>query len=373
MLYVDIPTRQELDQLLAARAEASVSIFLATTAITPQTAEARTQLGNLLKEAISQLEGVGTPKRLIEDLAEQVHDLQDDDEFWKFQANSLAVFVTPQGLRSFRLPTRLGNMVQVSDRFHIKPLLRATSVGQHAFVLALEENDVRLIEVFGDLPSEEVRVAGMPRDAASFAGTANVNSRKHAQRMGGGQGQKMLLRAYARRVDAALRPLLSGRREPLILAASEPMNAIFLSVCTYDGLTSEGIAASPARMTPAELGDAARPILDHLHAGRLADLRSLFVARGPQGRATGQIAEAARAATFGAVETLLVDMDHDVPGTVDETTGEVRRDIAPSAASYCVIDAIAARVLAAGGEVLAVRRDDIPSDEGLAAILRYPI
>lgn len=373
MLYVDIPTRSELLALIKARSDASISIYLATTAQTQAIDQARIQLGNLLKEAVEQLEAVGTPKRTIWPIEEVVQDLQDDDEFWKFQANSLAIFVTPEGLRSFRLPNHLQDMVQVSDRFHLKPLLRATSVNQHAFVLALEENGVRLVEVSADMPAEEIRVANMPKDAASAVGTANVNSRSYAQRKGGGEGQKVLLRAYARQVDAALRPVLTGRHEPLILAATEPMASIFRSVNSYDGLAAEGIATSPNRMSPAELSEAARPILDKLHADLIGEVHALYNARENEGRATTQVARAARAATFGAVDTLLVDIDEVVAGSVDETSGEITFEDSESAASYGVVDEIAGRVLLSGGRVLAVRRDEIPQGESLAAILRYAV
>lgn len=373
MLYVDIPTRSELDGLLAMRSDASVTLVLKTTANTKDTDKARIQLGNLLKQAVDQLESIGVDKRTVAAIEEQVHDLQDDDDFWQFQANSLALFITPASLRSFRLPTHLEDMVQVSDRFHVKPLLRAAGFGQHAFVLALEENAVRLIEVTADMPAVEVRVPDMPKDAASFAGTANVNSRSYAQRKGGGEGQKVLLRAYARRIDAVLRPVLAGRHEPLILAASQPMNGIFRSVCTFGGLAEEGIDTSPATMTAGEIAEAARPILDGLHAALIASVRETFSARENEGRATKQIADAARAATFGAVETLLIDMDEALPGLVDETTGAVTFDDAESAGSYGIVDEIAARVLQSGGTVHAVRRKDIPGNGSLAAILRYAV
>ena len=40
-------------------------------------------------------------------ITEQLHDLVDDDEFWRFQAHSLAVFATPENLLTFRLPNAL--------------------------------------------------------------------------------------------------------------------------------------------------------------------------------------------------------------------------------------------------------------------------
>jgi len=61
-----------------------------------------------------------------------VADLIEDDDFWTHQANSLAIFVSPGHLTTFRLPNRLENFVRVADRFHIKPLLRALSFPQQA-------------------------------------------------------------------------------------------------------------------------------------------------------------------------------------------------------------------------------------------------
>ncbi|MFN6979369.1 MAG: hypothetical protein ACK4OP_14655, partial [Gemmobacter sp.] len=244
--------------------------------------------------------------------------------------------------------------------------------GQHAFVLALEENGVRLVEVFPDLPAQTVKVPGMPRDAAQVAGTANVNSRSYSRRLGGGEGQNVLLRAYARAVDAALRPVLAGRSEPLILAAADPMRSVFRSVSSYGGLVAATIDGAPGRDSDAALAEAARPILDALHAEHMEKTRSLFAARGSEGRATTQITDAARAATMGAVDTLIVDIDVVIPGTVDDA-GVVSLASGESAATYGVVDEIAGRVLANGGRVLAVRAEDVPEGAPLAAILRYAV
>ena len=373
MLYVDIPTLPELQTLIAARGSAHVSIYLPTTPESQHIETARKALGNLLREAEGQLKAADTPKRTIWPIEEQVNDLIDDDEFWQFQANSLAIFSTPDLIRTYRLPNHLTELVQVSDRFHLKPLIRSVSVPQHAFVLALTENEIRLIEFFADMPAREVRVPHMPTDAASAVGTASVNSRSASGRIQGSEGQKVRLRQFARKVDAALRPVLAGRQEPLILAATEPLLSIFRSVNSYPGLAEDIIETSPARITPAELADSARPIMDRRHSATLDELRGRIEARGKDGRATTDIAQTARAATFGAVETLLVNIDSVVSGTIDEATGAVTFDPESGPGSYGVVDEIAGRVLASGGQVIGVRKDDIPGGAELAAVLRYPV
>ncbi len=373
MLYVDIPTQPEIGQLVSERGAAMVSIYLQTTPETQHIDAARTRLKQLTQEAVAQLEEVGVAKRTIWPIEEQLHDLMDDDDFWRVQANALAIFVTPDSLRSYRLPNHLTETVQVSDRFHIKPLLRAVSMPQHAFVLALAENELRVIELLGDQPAQEIRVPDLPKDAASVAGTANVNSRNYSGRLGGSEGQKHHLRQFCRQIDAALRGLLAGRHEPLIVAATDPLLSMYRSINTYPHLADAAITSSPVRVPAHELGEAARKIMDEINAKSVADFADLYAARENEGRATTQVARTARAATFGAVDTLLVDMDSVVPGLVDDTTGEITFDETKSAASYGVIDEIAGRVIANGGKVLAVRRADIPQEAELAAVLRYAI
>ncbi len=374
MLHVDIPTLPEIQQLIGERGEAHVSIYLETTPQTQHIGEAGVNLANLIKEADAQLEQAGVDKRQRWAVQEQLEEVSEDEEFWKFQANSLAIFATPESHRSYRLPNKLSPMVQVSDRFHLKPLLRSISVQQHAFVLALAENEVRLIEVFSDMPALEVKVAGMPKDAASAVGTSTVNTRSHSSgRHSGGEGQKLLLRKYCRAVDAALRPLLAGRHEPLILAATEPLLSIYRSVNSYPVFTSQVIQTSPMRIPEHELASQARPILDERHADAIAEFHELYRQRSNEGRASTQIARAARAATFGAIDTLMVDIDEVVHGTIDEVSGEVHLAESASAETYGVVDEIAGRTLASGGKVLGVRKADIPGEASLAAILRYAI
>jgi hypothetical protein len=100
-------------------------------------------------------------------------------------------------------------------------------------------------------------------------------------------------------------------------------------------------------------------------------MRALFEKRKGQGRATSDLSDAARAATFGAIEQLMVDIDEVIPGTVDETDGRITFAERSSAANYGIVDEIAARALLSGATVLGVRKEDIPGRAPLAAILRF--
>jgi hypothetical protein len=193
------------------------------------------------------------------------------------------------------------------------------------------------------------------------------------RRVQGSEGRKLRLRQYSRQIEEALRPLLAGAGVPLILAAVEPLDSIYRSVNSYPKLAPTTIAGNPEERSDAELAASAREVLDELYASELREVRALFDARHSLGRAVHDVGDVARAATYGAIETVLVDIDEVLPGTVDEQTGAVMPAATATADSYGVVDEIARRSLLAGGRVLAVRRDDIPARGPVAAILRYPI
>jgi hypothetical protein len=373
MLYVDVPTMTEFGMLNKARADACVSIYLKTTPLSQDADASRIELGNLSRQAREQLEGRGFDKRRLASLMEHFDDLAEDEDFWRLQANSLAVLVTPDSMRTFRLANALVPLVEVSDRFHLNPLLRAITFPHSAFVLAISENAVRLVEVFSELPPATVKVDGLPKDAASAVGKSTLNSRSASGRIHGLEGQNVRFRQYARKVDAALRPVLSGRDTPLILAGTGRIPSVFRSVNSYPHLLGGDIETSPDRMSEGELAQAARSVLDAAYGEDVAGLRALYEARRGDGRATSDLAAAARAATYGAIEALLVDMDETISGTIDEQTGALALADGPGPASYAIVDEIAGRALSTGAKVLAVRKQDLPEEGGLAAILRYPV
>src|SRR5262245_3770306 len=357
-LHTDMPTREQVGRLFESRRDGSVSLYLPTDPTSNGEAE-RIAFRNLSEEAERQLSEGELAKAETRALAEQLAELADDSEFWRFQARSLAVFATPESLLTFRLPNRLQPAVEVSDRFHLKPLLRSITFPQVALVLALAQGSVRVIEVAPDVEPAPVDVPGLPDDVASAVGKASITERSPIGRLQGTEGQKVRMRQYARQVDRALRPLLGGHGVPLILAAAEPLDSIYRSVSSSPDLASTGVAGNPEARSDAELAAAARVVLDELNDTALSEVHERYRRRESESRAAADLAVVARAATFGAVDTVLVDIDETVPGTVDEQTGAVDLSDADDAVNYGVVDEIARRVWRTGGSVLAVRREDV--------------
>ena len=218
MLHVDIPSRSDIERLISRRAPACVSLYLPTSPITQDAQADRIELKNL---------GRAGPRAAARpapiDNARSPTSSERDRRpgrrrrvLGEFQANSLAVFVTPDRPRD--LPpaeSRSSSTVEVWDRFYVKPLLRAVTVPQTAFVLALAPGlgatrrgrraTCRPFAVdVADLPPSAAERRGQGLDPRSVAECGAFRDRR---------ARRSRLRQYAREVDQALRELLGGLRD----------------------------------------------------------------------------------------------------------------------------------------------------------------
>lgn len=368
MLHTDIPTRSEIEALAAMTGDWYVSIYTPTESDAADPDKNRIAFWDQVRRAL----GTVTDSEARAALEEEFDVHIDDAEFWRYQSRTLVTLATPTRIRTYRLPNELNASETVGDRFYLKRLLRAVTFPQSAFVLALAEGSVRLVEVTADKPAYTVRIPGLPTSAADHAGKAGLGDRAPKRRVQGEEGRKMRVRQYARAIDTELRDFLAGRHVPLILAATEPIDALFRSVNSYDNLLEESIAGNPEHTSDQELAERSREILDRHYALHLAELVELLNQRRSEGRAATDISDLARAATAGAVDTLLVDMDASVPGTI-AADGAVTFAEPTATEAPGILDEISRRVLLAGGRVLAVRTADLPADAQIAGILRYAL
>ena len=148
--------------------------------------------------------------------------------------------------------------------------------------------------------------------------------------------------------DAALRLHDAVERR-----AAEPMACIFRGLCTYPHLAAAGNAGSPDGASDHALAAAAGEVLQRCEA---------------EGSATTDLTRAARAAAYGAVDTLLVELEAEVPGMMGENGA-----ISFGGTEGGLTEEIARRALETGAHVVVTQAVRIPGGGHLAAILRYPV
>jgi hypothetical protein len=391
MLHIDIPTLAEFKALAQIKGETCVSLYLPTSRLGKNAGTNRTAFKDIAREALSQLKEGGADKNKItvfeerfDRLAGTDHDVQDQDKirklqrakpdpiesFWHYQANGLAVLATAGMMRTFRLPNSPKPLAEVADRFHLTPLIRAMTSPHDIFVLALAEESVRLVHAFANFPPQRLQVPDLPANAEEATRRPSFHVRAPRRRLQNLEGEKVLLHQYVRKVEHAVHGALAGQNAPLVLAAEEPLASMFRSVNTYPKLADEMIEGNPDQITDGELEDAAIPILDRLYSRELKAVIALYDELKPR-RATTDVSYAAHAATAGAIEQLLVDLDAVVPGLVSDIDGSVTYSASDDAETYSVVDEVARRALYTGARVLGARQEEMPDRAPLTAILRY--
>jgi hypothetical protein len=368
MLHIDIPTLAQFKALAQIKGEACVSLYLPTSPLVEDIRANRIAFKDLASEALAQLKEAGTDKRKIavfeerfDHIAGPEHNVQDEDkirklqrakpdpieEFWHYQASGLAVLSTPEMMQMFRLPDRPKPLAEVADRLHLTPLIRAMTSPHDIFVLALAEESARLVHAFANFPPQRLLVPDLPRSAEQATRRPSFHVRAPRRRLQNLEGEKVLLHQYVRKVEQAIHKALAGLSTPLVLAAEEPLASVFRSMNTYPKLADEMIEGNPELATDAELEDAAIPILDRLYSSELKAVIARYDELKPR-RATTDVSYAAHAATAGAIEQLLVDLNAVIPGLVNDVDGSVIYSASDDAETYSVVDEVARRALNTG-------------------------
>ena len=369
-MHVHQPSSREIESLLADRGDARVTIYLSTSPVTDRTDAERIAYKDAASRAVAQVREAGVDKRRVAGFEELLGELDDDPTYWDHQARTLAVFTDGEDLRSFQLANELTPAVKVSDRYLVKPLLRSVTFPQACFVLALAEGSVRLLELGPDYGPIEVDVPDLPASAAEATHHHKITDHVQKGSLSGDDGSKVRLRQYARAVDRAIRPVVRGQDLPLLLAAAEPTASAFRGVNTSPELEDLGLEGSPERIDDLEIAREAREVLGRVYEEDLRELAELFSLRQGQDRVQTDVSDLARSSTYGQIDTLVVDIDQIVWGTVDDD-GAVTFAEEGAPGAFDVVDEIVRRVLATDGTVLALRAEDVPGGGAAAAILRY--
>lgn len=370
MLPVDLPRTTDILELVAARSDASVSLYLESSPIPAEHERVRLSLRNAIDEAEAALASISTPRDVLTATIAPLRALDSDHEFWRHQASSLAIFAAEGDLHAFRLANRLSASVRVGDRFDVGALLRARTFPHGGYVLGLAVEDVHLWRISPDGGAHEIGLE-LPEDLGLELVHAENHGQADRQRAQGSLGDRPGRERWSRSVQETVLPHLDGDH-PLLLAGTAELEPAYRAINTYPRLLEEGLDVHPAALDAAEAARRARALLDASYAAEVAAWRERQGNETSRGRATTSLPEVALAATVGQVSELRFDMDCDLEGEIDGD-GVLQLADQPGPTTYAVVDEIAARVLAAGGAVYALRSDDLVDDSPVAAILRAPL
>ncbi len=369
----------------------------------PETQQDPLRLKNLLREAEQQLVELEVRPAEARDWLAPASALLDDADFWQHQSNGLALFIAEGFFRYYRVPLSLEELVVASSRFHLKPLLALFAEDGQYYVLALSQDQVRLLECtrysVTEVPLTNTSVPTNIREALRYddpekqlqfrsgeAGSAPTGSSREVARgqmtdfrQGGVvfHGQESAnrvkddLRRYFLQVDAGVRELLGEEGPPLLLAGVDYVLPIYAEVSKYANLMGQGITGNPEQLRAEELQERAWPIMEpHFQKAQetaAAKYREML----SKGLASHDIKEIIAAAEQGRVDSLFVAMGVEVWGSVSPETGKIQVHQELQTGDEDLLDLAALHTLFNSGVVFVVPPEKVPDEEPLAAVFRY--
>ena len=162
---MDLLSKEELTALAEQQTSLAVSIFMLTHRVGREVQQNPIRLKNLLAEARQKLIDRGLRSPEANQFLEPAQTLVEDNGFWQHQRDGLAIFVTPGLFRTYRLPLPFEEQVVVNNHFYLKPVLPLLKDEGYFYILALSQNEVRLLR--GTPYSViEVEVEDMPQSLA---------------------------------------------------------------------------------------------------------------------------------------------------------------------------------------------------------------
>jgi hypothetical protein len=132
---VEIIRKDNINRLSEKTGESLISIYLPTHRTGREVQQDPIRFKNKLDEAEQRLQMKGMRKPEIESLLKQARSLAAESNFWQHQSDGLVVFISRDFMEYFRLPIRFEELLIVSDRFHIKPMLPILSKNGHFYLL----------------------------------------------------------------------------------------------------------------------------------------------------------------------------------------------------------------------------------------------
>jgi hypothetical protein len=382
---MDIITMEELKTLLLGYPGWCVSLFMPTHRRGREIQQDPIRFRNLLREVEESLQTKGLRSPDVQEILEPARRLVQDSGFWRHQSTGLAVFFTSEGCRAYRLPLPFEELVVIADHFHLKPLLPFFASDGHFYILALSQNQVRLLEGtrytvdeidLGDMSEsmaealqyEQFQTQSQSHTATS-AGTGGRSTIFHSQDIGDEDKVRILRWFY--RIDDELSSLLAGEQSLLVLAGVDYLFPLYKEANSYPHLLEEGIPGNPEELTPEALHAQAWPLVQPT----FMEARENAVARYGQlagtGQSTADVKEAVLAAHHGRVDVLFVALGVQAWGNFDPSTNTVHVHQEPEPGDADLLDLAAIQSVLKGGAVYAVEPEQVPGDAPLAAVFRY--
>lgn len=364
-----------------------VSIYMPTFRADKVVKENPSVFKKLLRDSEQQLISTGLRSNHARDFLKPAYDLVQNISMWRHQRDGLAVFISTDHFSHYSLPVDFEQLAIVSDRFHIKPLIRSFTGDGRYHVLALSQNDSRLftgsrnsvanIEL-DSLPknlSEALQDSVVPKQIHFHSGSTGRGGKRDSIIHGssGEPDAKDAILRYFRLIDKALHDYLNEQSAPLVIAGVDYLFPIYKEANTYPNIVDEFISGNPEMLGAEELHEKAwsivSPIFETAH-NEFKDKFEELISSG-QNNVSEELKEVLEASNHGRIDSFMVAAGTHIWGTYDADSNDLSIADDYATGTDDLLDLAVVNTIRNGGAVYVVEPAKMPEQLKFAALFRY--
>ncbi|WP_114751673.1 baeRF7 domain-containing protein [Pleomorphovibrio marinus] len=348
-------------------------------------------LKNLLGKAQEELVKLkGMEEKDARETLKPASALLEDYDFWKYNADLLAIYIIDGDLEYLRLPIpQKESAYFIGQRPFLLPLIPELNDDGLYYLLLLNLDRIRLFEAKRssiyeiELDQEEVAVSFTDEEeemenVGNLQAQSNVGdggATYHGHGDGSDEEKKVTILNYFHRMTNMLEPKLNQRPLPLFLAGVDYLIPLFREASKYNhlqkGHVSGAFSGEDIKTLHKKSWELASRHFDENREGRMEEFnlkkaKSLAI--------DNDSAKLIKASISGGVDMLFLSTDHEHKwGTFNEEQYKLNFEDCPTGKNHCLIDLAASHVVNNGGKVYFLPADKMPAESQMAGTLRYEI
>jgi len=373
---------ETLKDLIQCQESPCISIYMSTKAVHKgEFKKLEIEFKNLLQKVEEKLKANwGFKEREINKLLEPAFKLASDSNFWQQQKEGLAVFISSENFRTFKLSVDTYDSAHVSYNFNLKQLISEIHDSQEYYLLALSSNHNQLYRVNRN-EIEEFDLEELPQNIKEFLNlddeaaekyqsinTAGSSSVFHGQGAAGDDDNEDLLH-YLKEIDRVINSELKDKKSYLIVAADDSVFSLYKNINNYQALLDENLSGNAKQMNNKELREKSWEIIDsHIH-DYLEDIKERYMEIRSSDKSSSELEEIVEAAHYGKVDTLVLNKLAEKAGVFIEDENEIK--LMENTKDYDLYNYAASETIKHGGLVYSIDKEDMPEETDILAIYRY--
>lgn len=362
-------SKELLREIAGVSADTALSVYMPVrtpSSKNPKTQENMIQLKSLERQASTAISENGVDSETVDTLLRPLREaVEHDRPLWHPAAQGFAFFASPGYSRAVTLPIEPHEHVRVGSSFYVKPLVSALSQLGQFYLLALDQQDVRLL--YGDSVSMKP-IAGreelpnMPDILASYDFERNLNAAPGARqdvRFGGDTNLKSRLNEFLERLDDAVVMRIGRDSLPVVPVGVEYIIGHYRKLTKLRSLTREEVRGSPSSISEEDMRNAAWEIVKREQQAQLQEAIH-WLDKVPANYRLSGVRRVLPAAYEGTLKALYVNTTREIPGDFDPESEQVTTAGESDAANAeDLLNTAVVFTLEAGGEVIDVSYTDL--------------